>query len=104
MSVHVQNVFMAVNPKTLNRIREIFKKNFNISESGKVKNFLGVYYDWVHDVKGKYAKITIEKDVDTLVEGYEKYTGSDVKVQKTPGAPVTTLCKSDLEEPYSIDK
>ena len=29
---------------------------------------------------------------------------SDIKVQKTPGAPVKTLSKSDLEEPKYIDK
>ena len=36
------------------------------------------------------------KDVNKLVEGYEKYIGSDLKVQKTPGAPGTTIIKSDL--------
>ena len=37
-----------------------------------------------------------------MVEGYKKYTRSDVKVQKTPGAPGTTLSKSELEEPKYI--
>ena len=44
------------------------------------------------------------KDINKLVEGYEKCTGSDVKIQKTPGAPGTTLIEGDLEEPYNIDK
>ena len=39
-----------------------------------------------------------------LVEGYKKYTGSDLKVQKTPKAPGTTLSKSELEEPDNINK
>ena len=38
-----------------------------------------------------------------MVEGYEKVTGSDVKVQKTPGAPGTSPSKSDLEEHQGID-
>ena len=38
----------------------------------------------------------MEKDVNKLVEGYDKYTGSGVKVQKTPVNPGTTLSKSDL--------
>ena len=50
-----------------------------------------------------YSKITMEKDVKKLVEDYEKYTGSDLRVQKTPGAPGTTLCKSDLEDPDNIN-
>ena len=39
-----------------------------------------------------------------LVEGYEEYTGSDLRVQKTPGSPGTTLSKSDLEEPDNINE
>ena len=44
MSVHVDNLFMAGNKETLKDIKEKIEENFNISESGKVKNFLGVYY------------------------------------------------------------
>ena len=48
--------------------------------------------------------MTIRKDVKTLVEGYMKYTVRDVKYQKTPEVPGMTLSKSNLEEPYNIDK
>ena len=47
-------------------------------------DFLGVYYKWGLYEKYSYEKTTIEKDVNKLVEGYKKYTGSHVKVQKTP--------------------
>ena len=53
---------------------------------------------------GTYAKIIMYKYLNKLVEGYKKYIGSDVKVQKTPGTPCTTLSKSDFEEPHNIDK
>ena len=46
----------------------------------------------------------MEKDVNKLVEGYKNYTGCGVKVQKNPGAPVTTINKSGLEETSNIDK
>ena len=46
----------------------------------------------------------MEKDVNKFVEGYKKYTGSDVKVQKTPGGTGTTLRKSEIEELYNKDK
>ena len=61
-----------------------------------MKNFLGVYYERGRDAKVIRAKITMEKDLKKIVEGYENYTGNDVKVQKTPGVPGTTLSKSDL--------
>ena len=60
-----------------------------------MKKFLGLCYEWVRDAKFMFAKIIMEKDVKKLVEGYEKYTGSDVKVQKTPGDPGTILSKRD---------
>ena len=46
----------------------------------------------------------MEKDAKKIVEGYKKYTGSDLRFQKTPGALGTTLSKSDLEEPDNINK
>ena len=54
--------------------------------------------------KCAYAKMTTEKDVKKLVEGYNDYTGSDIESQKNSGASGKTLSKSDLEEPYNIDK
>ena len=48
--------------------------------------------------------MTMEKDVEKLVEGSENYTGSNLRVQKNIIAPVTTLSKSDLDEPDNINK
>ena len=45
----------------------------------------------------------MEKYVKKFVEGYKKFIGSDVKVQKTHGVPGTTLNNSKLEEPKDID-
>ena len=77
----------------------MIKLKFNIQESGKVNKFLGVYYSW-----GSDSKTTMEKDVKKLVEGYKKLIGSETRVHKTPGAPGTTLSKSEFEEPKDIDK
>ena len=82
MSVHVEDIFMAGNPETLKNIKENIKEKFNISESGKAKKLLGFYYEWGLDTKVTYEKITMNKDTKKLVEGYKKYTGSDLKVQK----------------------
>ena len=44
MAVHVDDVFIAGNPYTLDKIKEMINLKFNIQEYGKVKRFLGVYY------------------------------------------------------------
>ena len=62
-----------------------------------MKNFLGVYYEWFQDAKGTYEKMTVDKDEKNIVEFYDKYAGSDFKVQRTPGDPDMNLIKSDLE-------
>ena len=46
-----------------------------------MKKFLGFYYEWGRDTKGPYAKMTMDKYVNKLVDGYETFTGSDVKFQ-----------------------
>ena len=39
-----------------------------------------------------------------MVEGYKKFIGTDVNVQKTPGSPGTNLSKSELKQPKYLDK
>ena len=99
ISVCVDDLFIERRMETLENIKDIIKLKFNIQESGKKKNFLEVYYNYGNDAKGPYAKITMEKDVNKLVNWYDKFTGSDVKIHKTPGDTGTNLCKSELNEP-----
>ena len=52
ISVYVYDVFMSGKPEKLKNTKENNKKNSNIKESGKVENFLGVYYEWGREAKG----------------------------------------------------
>ena len=54
-----------------------------------MKKFLGVYHEWGCDMKYNHAKMTTEKDLKKLVEGYNNYNGSGIKVKKTPGSTAT---------------
>ena len=71
----------------------MIKLKSNIQESSKVKKFLGVYYKWDHNDEVLHKKMTMEKDIKKLVDGYEKFTGSGVKVQKMSGYLSTNPCK-----------
>ena len=104
ISINVDNECMEARPEKLENIKEIIKLKFNIKESDKLKKFLGVYYKWGHDAKGTPTKITTEKDINILVDGYKKFTGSDVKVKKIPSDPGTNLSKSKLKDPIKIYK
>ena len=67
ISFHVEDVLMASKTETLKNTKEIIKEKFNISESGKVRKFLRVYYVWGRKAKGTDVKTTMEKDVNMLV-------------------------------------
>ena len=70
MSVHVDNIFMTGKTETINNIYKNSKREFNISESRKVRKFIGVYCEGGCYMKGMYAKMTMDKDVKKLVEDY----------------------------------
>ena len=55
------------NMDTLKNNKENIREYSNISESGKVKKFLGVYYEWGIYSKGTYEKTTLDKDTNKLV-------------------------------------
>ena len=63
-----------------------------------------MYYKRGNDAKGPYTKITMGKDVNKLVDAYENFTRSDIKVQKTHGAPCKTLSEIRLKDTTYIDK
>ena len=42
MSVHIDDVFMAGKPDILENIKDVVKLRFNIQQSGKLRNFIGV--------------------------------------------------------------
>ena len=46
----------------------------------------------------------MDKDVNKLVDVYENFIGTGVKVQKKTGYSGNNLSKSDLEEPKYIEK
>ena len=68
--VHVNNVIISGNPETLKNSQGKIKLKLNIQESEKAKKFLGAYYELGRDEKWMYAKMTMDKDVKKLVEGY----------------------------------
>ena len=95
---------MAGNMETLKNLKENNKQKLNMSEYGIVGDFLGFYYEWGYYAKITYMKMTMNKYVKNLIRGYDKYTGSDLKVQKTPGDLCTAISKRELQETDHINK
>ena len=66
---------MAGRRETLETIKEIIKLKFNIQESGEVKKFIGVYFEWGNNAKVLHHKMTLEKEVNKMVYGCENLLG-----------------------------
>ena len=48
--------------------------------------------------------MTMEKNARNIIEGYKKYTGSELRVHKPLEPQEQLLSKSDLEHPNNINK
>ena len=64
--MHVDNVMVSGKQADVDNLKAKVKTKFGISNLGRVKNNLGMMYDWSEDEKGPYVKITMEKMLQRL--------------------------------------
>ncbi|KAI2509134.1 GAG-pre-integrase domain [Fragilaria crotonensis] len=94
--VHVDDVILVGSKKAIEEFKTKLKERFNISDLGKLKKHLGVWYDWSVDENGNVIIIAkMNKLEDEIVETYEKITGKEVKTYDTPGYPNKYLSKNE---------
>jgi hypothetical protein len=97
--VHVDDVILMGTKNSIEKFKRELKKRFNISDLGKLKKHLGVWYDWKTDrtTNETYIVASMTKLESEIVETYEKLTGKNVKAADTPGFPNSVLSKNDDE-------
>ncbi|KAI2496491.1 GAG-pre-integrase domain [Fragilaria crotonensis] len=89
-------VILVGSKKAIEEFKTKLKERFNISDLGKLKKHLGVWYDWSVDENGNVIIIAkMNKLEDEIVETYEKITGKEVKTYDTPGYPNKYLSKNE---------
>ncbi|KAI2496764.1 GAG-pre-integrase domain [Fragilaria crotonensis] len=98
--VHVDDVILVGSKKAIEEFKTKLKERFNISDLGKLKKHLGVWYDWSVDENGNVIIIAkMNKLEDEIVETYEKITGKEVKTYDTPGYPNNSELAQHLSNP-----
>ena len=96
--VHVDDVLLAGKKETIEKFKSELKKRFNISDLGRLKKHLGVWYDWKTDDIGEtYIVASMTKLEDEIVESFETSVGKSVKEAVTPGYPNKFLSKNQGE-------
>ncbi|KAI2503386.1 GAG-pre-integrase domain [Fragilaria crotonensis] len=96
--VHVDDVLLAGKKETIEKFKLELKKRFNISDLGRLKKHLGVWYDWKTDDNGEsYVVASMTKLEDEIVESFETSVGRSIKEAETPGYPNKFLSKNKGE-------
>ena len=91
---YVDDVLLSGTKETIQWFKNEFKQKYNITELGRMKKHLGMWYDWKKDNDGEtYIKVTMDTMIKEIVELYEKVTGKKVKDQLIPGYPNKWLTK-----------
>ena len=91
---YVDDVLMSGTKEEINKFKKNFKKLYNITELGRMKKHLGMWYEWKKDKNNEtYIKVTMDSMIKEIIELYEQTTGKKVKEQVTPGYPNKWLLK-----------
>jgi hypothetical protein len=99
VATHVDDCIMAGSKDVIEQFKKDVKKRFNISDLGKIKKHLGIWYEWRQENNGeKYIIATMPKLVKEIIESFESHVEREAKRSKVPGTPGTTLPKAKEEE------
>ena len=74
------------------------KERFNISDLGRLRKHLGVWYEWKMGKDGIEIEATMDQLVESIIQAYETHTNSEVKEYSTPGKPGDCLAKNTDDE------
>jgi hypothetical protein len=79
------------------------QKRFKISDLGKLKKHLGVWYERKRDEKGPYYQLTMQKYQNDLLNDWKARTGREPRRAATPGYPGECLTKNTDEDSVDVE-
>ena len=101
VAVYVDDCIVAGRKTEVEDFKTGIRKRFKITELGKIKKHLGVWYEHCKDKNGEHYKLSMEQYQQEILTDWKKVTGQDPKPSTTPGFPNETLSKNQGEE---VDK
>jgi hypothetical protein len=74
VATHVDDCIMAGSKDVIEQFKKDVKKRFNISDLGKIKKHLGIWYDWREEANvEKYIIANTPKLVKEIIESFESH-------------------------------
>ena len=98
IATYMDNIVVAGKPDEIQKFKDKLCQRFKISELGRLKKHLGIFYERNKDELGEYFLLEMEKYQDNIVRDYAGITGRDPRPAKTPGYPGESLVCSQEEE------
>ncbi len=96
---HVDDTAAAGTPDWIKWFKEGLKQRFGITDLGRLKKHLGIWYEWKIDENGeRYIVATMPKLVRQIVECTEKAVDHEVKNSSVPATPGSCLEKNPEED------
>ena len=85
--------------ETILKFKEEFKKNFTVTDLGRLKKHLGVWYERKKDEEGEYFELSMTDFAKEMIEDYEKANKGPIKEAASPAVPGSSLIKQKEHAP-----
>ena len=95
IAVYVDDVLISLKENDIREFKETFKKTYKITDLGKLKWHLGIWYKWIKSDKEGIIKIHMDNMATKIIKEYETIINGTLKEWKLPGYANMKILKSD---------
>ena len=98
VAVYVDNVSISGKEKEICKFKTTFKQTYKITDLGKLKRHLCIWYEWIRNEEGSTIKMHMDNIAKKIIKQYEELTHRAVKEWTSTGYPSIKLTKSNPED------
>ena len=98
IAVYVDDVLISDKKEEIHKFKTKFEQTPKITDLGKLKRHLGIWYKWIKNKEGSTIKIHMDDMARKIVKEYEELTHGVVKEWTSPGYPSIKLTKSNSDD------
>ena len=85
IEVCVDDILISGKEEEIHKFKTKFKQTYKITDLGKLKWHLGIWYEWIKTKEGSIIKMHMDNVARKIVKEYEELTHGAVKEWTSPG-------------------
>ena len=98
IAVYVDDVLISGKEEEMPKFKNKFNQTYKITDLGKLKRHLGMWYKWIKNKEGSTFKMHMDNMARKIVKKYEELTHGAVKEWTSSGYPSIKLTKLNSED------